>query len=171
MELKRPIGVVTSGPPLAPAPDALYIALMFASESYRNCLETERLLMKDIRNAEISARDRAVCANALDRVLERKRILRMKPAPKAVDANKYEEQRRKQRKFHPQEIIEAPCGPHGIKPPAELTQPPSVAVKYEMQDMPGFPGAKVMVVKKPPAREREAAQTESSIKIVRPFAD
>lgn len=73
------------------------LALMFASESYRNCLETERLLMKDIRNAEIPARDRAVCANALDRILERKRILRMKPAPKAVDANEYEKHRKKLR--------------------------------------------------------------------------
>jgi hypothetical protein len=68
---------------------------MFASESYRNCLETERILMKDIRNAAISPRDRAVCANALDRILERKRILRMKPAPKAVDADKYREHQKK----------------------------------------------------------------------------
>ena len=68
---------------------------MFASESYRNCLETERLLMKDIRDGKISPRDRAVCANALDRILERKRILRMRPAPKAVDAYKYEEQKRR----------------------------------------------------------------------------
>ena len=68
---------------------------MFASESYRNCLEAERLLMKDIRNGELSARDRAVCANALDRILERKRILRMKPAPKPVDADRYQEQRRR----------------------------------------------------------------------------
>jgi hypothetical protein len=84
-------------PPLAPAAVTLYIAIMFASESYRNCLETERLLMKDIRNGEISPRDRAVCANALDRILERKRILRMKPAPKAVDADKYKEQQKNRR--------------------------------------------------------------------------
>jgi hypothetical protein len=58
---------------------------MFASESYRNCLETERLLMKDIRNTEVSARDRAVCANALDRILERKRILRNRPKVRDVD--------------------------------------------------------------------------------------
>jgi len=58
---------------------------MFASESYRNCLETERLLMKDIRNAEVPARDRAVCANALDRILERKRILRNRPKVRDVD--------------------------------------------------------------------------------------
>jgi hypothetical protein len=59
---------------------------MFASESYRNCLETERLLMKDIRNPELSPHDRAICANALDRILKRKRLLRRKPAPKPVDA-------------------------------------------------------------------------------------
>lgn len=58
---------------------------MFATESYRNCLETERLLMKDIRNAELPARDRATCANALDRILERKRILKMKPKVRDVD--------------------------------------------------------------------------------------
>jgi hypothetical protein len=86
-----------SAPPLAPAAVTLYITLVFASESYRNCLETERLLMKDIRNGDISPRDRAVCANALDRILERKRILRMKPAPKAVDADKYQEQRKARR--------------------------------------------------------------------------
>jgi hypothetical protein len=63
--------------------------------------------MKDIRNAELSARDRAVCANALDRILERKRILRMKPAPKAVDADKYEEQKRRARKISLAEPIEA----------------------------------------------------------------
>jgi hypothetical protein len=85
---------------LAPYADALYISLVFASESYRNCLEVERLLMKDIRNAELSARDRAVCASALDRILERKRILRMKPAPKAVDVDKYEGQKRRTRKIH-----------------------------------------------------------------------
>ena len=87
-------------PPLAPASVALYFALMFASESYSNCLETERLLMKDIRNAEISPRDRAVCANALDRILERKRILRMKPAPKAVDADKYKEQQKSRKQVY-----------------------------------------------------------------------
>ena len=53
--------------------------------------------MKDIRNAAISPRDRAVCANALDRILERKRILRMKPAPKAVDANEYQERQKKRK--------------------------------------------------------------------------
>jgi hypothetical protein len=67
---------------------------MFASESYRNCLEIERLLMKDIRKEEISPRDRAVCATAFDRILDRKRILRMKPAPKAVDADKYKADRK-----------------------------------------------------------------------------
>lgn len=51
--------------------------------------------MRDIRNGEVSARDRAVCANALDRILERKRILRMKPLPKAVDAYKYEDQKKR----------------------------------------------------------------------------
>ena len=58
---------------------------MFASKSYRNCLETERLLMKDIRDTQVSARDRAVCANALDRILERKRILRNRPKVRDVD--------------------------------------------------------------------------------------
>src|SRR5208283_2944057 len=96
--------------PLAPSADALYIALMFASESYRNCLETERLLMKDIRNAQLSPRDRAVCANALDRILERKRILRMKPAPKAVDADRYKEQQKRQRKTDAEVVeVEAPA--------------------------------------------------------------
>ena len=50
--------------------------------------------MKDIRSAEISPRDRAVCANALDKILNRKRVLRMKPAPKSVDADKYKEQQK-----------------------------------------------------------------------------
>lgn len=41
--------------------------------------------MEDIRNAEVPARDRAVCANALDRILERKRILRNRPKVRDVD--------------------------------------------------------------------------------------
>jgi hypothetical protein len=53
--------------------------------------------MKDIRNAEVPARDRAVCANALDRILERKRILRMRPAPKPVDASEYEKRQKKRK--------------------------------------------------------------------------
>jgi hypothetical protein len=83
--------------PLAPATVTLYLALMFASVSYRHCLETERLLMKDIRNPELSPRDRAICANALDRILKRKRLLRRKPAPKPVDADKYQENLKKRR--------------------------------------------------------------------------
>ena len=79
---------------------------MFASESYRNCLETERLLMKDIRNGEISSRDHAVCANALDRILERKRILRMKPAPKAMDADKYKAQQKIRSQVYESPFIE-----------------------------------------------------------------
>jgi len=67
--------------------------------------------MKDIRNAELSARDRAACANALDKILERKRILRMKPAPKAVDADKYEAQRKRARRRELPEPIETPMPP------------------------------------------------------------
>ena len=103
---------VPSHHPLAPYADALYIAPMFASESYRNCLETERLLMKDIRKDTLPARERAICANALDRILERKRILRMKPAPKPVDAHEYEERRRRRKSGGDvvDEVIDAPPG-------------------------------------------------------------
>jgi len=38
--------------------------------------------MKDIRDAKLPARVRAICANALDRILERKRILKMSKRPK-----------------------------------------------------------------------------------------
>lgn len=62
--------------------------------------------MQDIRRADLPARDRAICANALDRILERKRILRMKPAPKAVDAEKYQEQKRRHRYDHEPEAVE-----------------------------------------------------------------
>jgi hypothetical protein len=53
--------------------------------------------MKDIRNPELSPRDRAICANALDRILKRKRLLRRKPTPKPVDADKYKEHQKKRR--------------------------------------------------------------------------
>jgi hypothetical protein len=68
---------------------------MFASKSYRNCLEAEQLLMKDIRSEQVAARDRAMSANALVRVLEQKRIMKMKPAPKPVDAKQYEEEKKR----------------------------------------------------------------------------
>lgn len=56
---------------------------MFATESYRNCLEIQRLLVDDIRQA--SPKERPALVKAFDTILERKRILRMKPLPKAVD--------------------------------------------------------------------------------------
>jgi hypothetical protein len=97
-------------PPLAPATVTLYLALVFASVSYRHCLETERLLMKDIRNPELSPRDRAICANALDRILKRKRLLRRKPAPKPVDLEQKEHQKgRRQAEVQP--VTELDHGP------------------------------------------------------------
>ena len=41
--------------------------------------------MKDIRSDKLPARERAICANALDRILERKRILRNRPKVRDVD--------------------------------------------------------------------------------------
>jgi hypothetical protein len=99
---------------------------MFASESYRNCLETERLLMRDIRRADLPARDRAICANALDRILERKRILRMKPAPKAVDVETYRQQARRTRHNRgPTEIAakESPVEPSQVVGNQEMRRP------------------------------------------------
>jgi hypothetical protein len=115
--------------------------------------------MQDIRNAALSPRDRAVCANALDRILERKRILRMKPAPKPVDADKYKEHQKKRRQVEGVSFTEIePAGAAPAPVPGfaetEPTQPPNVAVEHEMQDMPGFPGAQIMVVKKPRAWDR-----------------
>ena len=111
--------------PLAPATVTLYFALMFASESYRNCLETERLLMKDIRNPELSPRDRAICANALDRILKRKRLLRRKPAPKPVDADKYKEHQKKRRQGEVEPATE-------LDPPAAAPTPvPKIETIWE----------------------------------------
>ena len=58
---------------------------MFATQSYRHCLETERLIMEDIRDPETTPSQRAQLAKALDTLLERKRIMRMKPKPKDVE--------------------------------------------------------------------------------------
>jgi hypothetical protein len=62
--------------------------------------------MKDIRNPELSPRDRAICANALDRILKRKRLLRRKPAPKPVDADKYKEHQKKRRQGEIEPVTE-----------------------------------------------------------------
>lgn len=43
--------------------------------------------MKDIEDPATSPRDRAALARALDCVLERKRVMRMKPAPRPVDVS------------------------------------------------------------------------------------
>ena len=56
-----------------------------SSQSYHYLCETERLLMEDIRNADTKPATRAQLARALDCIQERKRIARMKPAPKPVD--------------------------------------------------------------------------------------
>jgi hypothetical protein len=93
---------------------------VFASKSYRNCLEVEELLMGDIRNPKLSAHARAVSVNAFDRILERKRILRMKPAPKPVDADWYQEQRRRTRRAGPRAIRDAKTA----APTLALPQPP-----------------------------------------------
>ena len=77
--------------------------------------------MKDIRNPELSPRDRAVCANALDRILERKRILRMKPAPKPVDADKYMEHRKKRRQGEVAPCTEIDDEPTPAPVPASAT--------------------------------------------------
>jgi hypothetical protein len=108
--------------------------------------------MKDIRNGELSARDRAACANALDKILERKRILRMKPAPKAVDADKYEEQRKCARR---RELPEPK--------PIETHSPPSPTEEYESQPMPGFPGAHLMVKKSPPGEPQAYSPENRSV--------
>jgi hypothetical protein len=102
--------------------------------------------MEDIRNPELSARDRAACANALDKILDRKRILRMKPTPKPVDADKYEEQKRcARRAARPKTIRDARPTGHTQK-----QDPPSnPAEEYEMKARPGFPGVHVMVKKSP----------------------
>src|SRR5688572_8635089 len=68
-------------------PATLSIGHMFASRSYRHCLEAEQLLMDDLRNPETTPGTRAQIARALDCILERKRILRMKPAPKPIDVS------------------------------------------------------------------------------------
>lgn len=41
--------------------------------------------MQDIRNPDTPPNQRAALAGALDKILERKRIMRMKPAPKPID--------------------------------------------------------------------------------------
>lgn len=51
--------------------------------------------MQDLQSKDITPRDRALSAKALDTILERKRVLAMKPAPKAVDADKYKAERRR----------------------------------------------------------------------------
>lgn len=58
---------------------------MVSTRSYHNCCTVEKLLMQDITRGDISPNERAALAKALDTILDRKRILRMKPMPKAID--------------------------------------------------------------------------------------
>lgn len=60
---------------------------MFATQSYRHCLEAERLLMEDMRKGDTTPAVRAQLARALDCILERKRILRMRPKPRDIDVS------------------------------------------------------------------------------------
>jgi hypothetical protein len=61
------------------------VSVMFATQSYRHLLAAERAIASDIENSETSPAARAQLARALCAVLEEKRIMRMRPAPRPVD--------------------------------------------------------------------------------------
>jgi hypothetical protein len=78
--------------------------------------------MKDIRNPELSPRDRAICANALDKILKRKRLLRRKPAPKPLDADIHKEQQKGRR-----QVDVTPCTKLDHEPePAPVPEPVTI---------------------------------------------
>src|SRR5690348_8519146 len=59
---------------------------MVSTRSYHNCCTVEKLIMQGLER-ELEPGQLAALAKALDTILERKRILRMKPAPKPVDVS------------------------------------------------------------------------------------
>ena len=58
------------------------------SEEYRNLLTLQRALMARLQDPEITVGQLASVAMAIDRILERKRIMRNKPKPKDMDVSK-----------------------------------------------------------------------------------
>jgi len=90
--------------------------MAFATREYKRLLKTEAMLMTDIEAKGTSPRDRAACARALDTILERKRIMRMKPKPKDVDVSKLPHRARVQRSTpgRPNFTIPKPTEPERI---------------------------------------------------------
>jgi len=63
------------------------MGLLFRQEEYRNLIETQRLLAKDINNPGTTPAARANTAKVLVSVIALKREIRMKPKPKPVDVS------------------------------------------------------------------------------------
>jgi len=60
---------------------------MFKTQEYQHLLEAERLLSESMGESATTAKDRAMVASALVRVIEQKRVLRKQPAPKPIDVS------------------------------------------------------------------------------------
>ena len=107
--------------PLRPLQSPATLPYMFASESYRNCLEVERLLMTHIRDPKVCARDHAFCANALDKILERKRILRGTPKIKDMSIQDLDaaKERKRRRKWSDGPAFSDPTASSGKVPPPQ----------------------------------------------------
>jgi hypothetical protein len=67
----------------------------------------QKMLLTDAMNPKTPARERAQVARAWTDLEDQKRKIKMKPTAKPVDADKYKEQRKKQRRFYaPRELDE-----------------------------------------------------------------
>lgn len=83
---------------------------MVSTRSYHNCCTVEKLIMQQLANA-IEPNQLASLAKALDTILERKRILRMRPAPKAVDVSGPKKHKPKTGLMSGLSIVPAPTTP------------------------------------------------------------
>jgi DNA-binding transcriptional regulator YhcF (GntR family) len=74
------------------------------------------MLLADGMNPKTPPRERAQVARAWKDLEEQKRIIKMKPAPKAVDADKYKEHQKKRRNYGEQmlEVIDESTAPAGL---------------------------------------------------------
>lgn len=76
------------------------------STAFSQAVAMQRMLLADALSPKTPARERAQVARAWKDLEEQKRILRMKPAPKAVDANEYKERQKKRKKVDEPAFVE-----------------------------------------------------------------
>ena len=131
--------------------------------AYYDARQMQAVLVKTVCEGKTSARDIAQCVGAWINLEKLKREMRGIPPLAAAKLKELKElfdrEKRARRasldvptELHPTETYE---------PSARPEQSPSHAATSTMRDMPSLPGAKVMVVKKPPAPLRAAPHINS----------